>query len=213
MREYIGKICMVLGGLLLVAAVALFTYNQIENKKANRFSDDVLGILNQTVDGKLAEGIDENAIYEEYQQVEADIAAANKSEELEPLRVMEIDGIEYVGTIIVPSINIELPVISEWDYDSLKKAPCRYNGTVAGKNLVICAHNYRSHFGGLKTLKEGDSVYFVDVDGYSNIYKVAGVEVLQPTAIEEMTESGYDLTLFTCTYGGRTRLAVRCSLL
>jgi hypothetical protein len=26
-----------------------------------------------------------------------------------------------------------------------------------------------------------------------------------------MIESGYDLTLFTCNYGGKARVAVRCS--
>ena len=38
----------------------------------------------------------------------------------------------------------------------------------------------------------------------------AFLEILQPTAVEEMTSGDYDLTLFTCTYGGATRFTVRC---
>lgn len=50
----------------------------------------------------------------------------------------------------------------------------------------------------------------MDMDGVRSDYQVASVEVLAPTAVEEMTSGTYDLTLFTCTYGGRSRVAVRC---
>lgn len=42
-------------------------------------------------------------------------------------------------------------------------------------------------------------------------YEVTEVEELQPTEIGQMLESGYDLTLYTCTYGGQSRVTVRCS--
>ena len=41
-------------------------------------------------------------------------------------------------------------------------------------------------------------------------YTVAEVTTLEPTAVEQMTDSGYNLTLFTCTYGGKSRVTVRC---
>jgi sortase A len=56
----------------------------------------------------------------------------------------------------------------------------------------------------------GDTVYFTDMDDKVYTYEVAETETLAPTAIEEMTTSGYDLTLFTCTYGGKSRVTVRC---
>jgi len=36
------------------------------------------------------------------------------------------------------------------------------------------------------------------------------VETLQPTAVEEMCSGDWDLTLFTCTLGGKFRVTVRC---
>ena len=36
---------------------------------------------------------------------------------------------------------------------------------------------------------------------------------LRPTAVEEMTSGTFDLTLFTCTYGGRSRITVYCDRL
>lgn len=37
------------------------------------------------------------------------------------------------------------------------------------------------------------------------------IEEIEPTNVESMTISDFDLTLFTCTYGGNARFTVRCS--
>ena len=57
----------------------------------------------------------------------------------------------------------------------------------------------------------GDPVQFVCADGEIFSYVVSGHETLQPRAVEEMLDNASDLTLFTCTYGGRTRVTVRLS--
>ena len=75
---------------------------------------------------------------------------------------------------------------------------------------MIAAHNYSSHFGRLKNLSQGDEVTFTDVDGNVFSYVVAALETLSPYAVEEMTSGGWDLTLFTCTIGGKSRVTVRC---
>jgi sortase A len=77
--------------------------------------------------------------------------------------------------------------------------------------MVIAAHNYKTHFGRLRELQLGDEIQFTDVDGNKFLYTVEELEILSPTAVEEMTDSGWALTLFTCTIGGKTRVAVRCS--
>jgi sortase A len=41
---------------------------------------------------------------------------------------------------------------------------------------------------------------------------VAEIEQLSPIEVKAMEESGYPLTLFTCTVGGSYRVAVRCTL-
>jgi sortase A len=120
------------------------------------------------------------------------------------------DGHEYIGILEIPSLNLELPIMSEWNYPNLKIAPCRYSGSAYQSNMVIAAHNYQSHFGRLRELNIGDAVTFTDVDGNQFHYTVADLEVLQPNAIDEMVNSDWDLTLFTCTIGGKTRVTVRC---
>lgn len=124
---------------------------------------------------------------------------------------IEIDGVRYVGIIEIPSVAIKLPVASEWSYGNLNISPCRYSGTAYKNNMVIAAHNYRNHFGRLSGVSIDDSVVFTDVEGRRFEYKVSDIEVRDPYDIEGMTESEWDLTLFTCTLGGRTRLTVRCA--
>ncbi len=124
----------------------------------------------------------------------------------------DIDGISYIGKIEIPSVNISLPVISDWSYKNLRTAPCRYFGSVYKNNMVIAGHNYKTHFSPLKSLLGGDEVVFTDIDGNVFDYCVSETEVLSPQEVSEMTSGEWDLTLFTCTPTGSSRLAVRCEL-
>ncbi len=124
---------------------------------------------------------------------------------------VEVDGHLYVGFLDIPAIKRTLPVMDTWSYPNLKIAPNRFVGTVYAHDMIICAHNYDRHFGLIKTLKEGDEVTFTDVYGDRFTYEVSEVTILQPTDVDEMTDpDDWDLTLFTCTIGGATRVTVRC---
>jgi sortase A len=43
----------------------------------------------------------------------------------------------YIGVIQIPSLNLELPVNSEWSYPKLKHSPCRYAGSYLDDTLVM----------------------------------------------------------------------------
>ena len=185
-----GKICTGIGLLLLAAALFLTAYNLWSDAKAGKTADTVLEQLTPESEGP---GVPDYI--------------------LDPKREMpeeEIDGQRYIGVLRIPALSLELPVISEWSYPSLQVAPCRYAGSAYLDDMVIAAHNYRSHFGYLKDLSQGDEVTFTDMDGNVFRYEVAEVETLSPFAIEEMTSGDWALTLFTCTVGGQSRVTVRC---
>ncbi|MCI8360920.1 MAG: sortase [Clostridiales bacterium] len=120
------------------------------------------------------------------------------------------DGNRYIGRLEVPSLHLVLPVIEDWSYPKLRLAPCRYKGSAYLGDLIVAAHNYPRHFGGLKKLAPGDSVIFTDMDENRFTYEVTEVRQLGPAAMEEMEAGEWDLTLFTCTVGGGSRVAVRC---
>jgi sortase A len=106
---------------------------------------------------------------------------------------------------------VELPVLAEFDgMADLDIAPCRYSGSPYTNDLVIAGHNYRSHFRPLLDVGIGDDVYLVTASKKKLRYQVVSVETLQPTAIEDMVDSSYDLSLFTCTNDSLARWTVRC---
>lgn len=186
-----GKICTGIGWLLLAAALFLAVYNLWSDVKAGKTADAVLEQL--------------------MPEIEEEESYIPNSEMDMPEK--EIDGQKYIGVLQIPALSLELPIISEWSYPNLKIAPCRYTGSAYQNNLVIAAHNYSSHFGRLKNLSPGDEVTFTDVDGNVFRYEVAELETLSPFSIEEMTDSDWDLTLFTCTVGGQSRVTLRCMII
>ena len=194
------KVMLGAGLLLIAAALALAAYNVIDAQRAARSAAQALEALSQTTAVSATDP----------EQASADDAPAYLADPEMPMPTVSFDGNDYIGRVDVPSLGLSLPVISEWSYPRLKIAPCRYTGSAYLDNLIIAAHNYSSHFGNLNWLNTGDTVTFTDVDGNQFTYAVSLIEDLPGTAIEEMQEGEWDLTLFTCTLGGRSRVTVRC---
>ena len=121
-----------------------------------------------------------------------------------------VNGQEYVGMLSIPELSLQLPVINDWDYPKLKEAPCLYSGSAYLDNLVIMAHNYQSHFGKINTLSIGSQLTFTIMDDNIFHYQVVATELISPTSVDEVVNSQWNLTLFTCTIGGQSRIAVRC---
>lgn len=139
--------------------------------------------------------------------------SGNQSTETgEDMAVLTLDGYDVVGVLTVPKLNINLPILSQWDYTLLKIAPCRYSGTAQGGDLILLGHNYKSHFRPLGELVPGDEVTFTAADGTVYRYAVALVETLHKSESERLP-SDYALSVFTCTPGGANRIVVRCSLM
>ena len=200
-KRRLGTILILLGALLLAGALGLLGYNQWDNGRAQKAAAQVLDQLETTLDEQ-----------ENHLQL---LVPTQVDDTAREMTVTAIDGWDYIGYLSIPSIGLELPVMSQWSYAGLKIAPGRYSGSTYADNMVVCAHNYAKHFSPIKWLTEGAQVYFTDMDGMRWTYEVSYVENLQPTQIEEMTEKTeesdeWDLTLFTCTTGGSARCAVRC---
>lgn len=190
---------MVLGAALFFGALALFLYNEYDSIRAEQSAATVMEQLIEKV---------------EPQEAATEAPAVEIPEELvDPatfvMTEVEIDGYAYIGYLSLPDQGLDLPIMADLDKARLKIAPCRYYGTVKGNDLVLAAHNNR-HFGGLKDMSEGERVIFTDMDGEVTYYEVVGLDILASNAVEEMTSGDFDLTLFTCTYGGKSRVTVYC---
>ena len=198
-----GTFLIILGLLLVLAAGGLTAYNRWDSDRAAKESARILNELEDLIPDDLEEGA-------------AAPPVATAADYEMPTKM--IDGYEYIGRIIIPSLEIDLPVMKEWDYERLQISPCRFTGSYKMDDMVICAHNFDSHFSPIKWIDIGVDVEFISVDGIVYKYIVSNRETVQPTSVKEMIENDnnskskadWDLTLFTCNTGGQTRCAVRC---
>ena len=187
------------GAVLILSALLLLIYNRCEDVRAGQEAESLLASVEAAISAQ-------------------EMAAPNKPESTEALSlpldpempVVTLGGYEYVGYVEIPTLGLKLPVMAEWDYTRLQIAPCRQFGSSRTDNLVIAAHNYDTHFGKLKELSKGDTVIFTDMEGIVSTYCIEKLETLSPDAVDTVLNSGYDLVLYTCTKGGRTRVIVFC---
>ena len=204
-KNQIGKIFTITGLLLFAAALALSVYNLWDGYRAEQSREKLLEEYrdkNQNISDEGEQAEESDGQIPDYQ--------LNPEMEMPEITLEDLDGAACIGVLEIPKINLKLPVLSEWSYPLLKKAPCRYSGSAYLDNLVIAAHNYRTHFGKLKELETGDEVIFTDAAGNRFEYKVAVVEALTPQSVEDMTSGEWALSLFTCTLDGKNRVTVRC---
>jgi sortase A len=215
MSRKLGLWMMLFGILMLLGSGAWLLYNDYEDKQAGSAAESQLSVLVQQIQEQQTE------VQASAKETEPTVTPTEtlwipeelptEGEVTEPtMPAMEIEGESYIGYLSMPTIQIELPILSDWNYDKLLRAPCYYYGTVEKGNLALMAHNYTRHFGKLSLLKKGDRISFVDIHGATTEYEVLFRETLPPKCIPQLIEGSYDLTLFTCTYSGANRIVVRC---
>ena len=164
MKANRGTVWINAGLLLIAAALFLSAYNAWESHEAR---DSARQVIAQLCDALPTEAGEPTTLPDVRRE----------------MPVKTINGRDYIGVLSIPSLELELPVISQWDYPALKVAPCRYSGSLYQDNLIICAHNYASHFGKLKELQPGDIVQFTDMDEHVVTFQMVERETLNPMAV------------------------------
>ena len=183
----------ILGAVLILGALLLYLYNGYEDNEAGQQAEVVASEIISVIENK------------EVIQIKPEEPMEEERTELE---VVMIDGYEYIGYLKIDALGLNLPILSNWSNNGLKIAPCRHFGSSITDDLVIAAHNYKSHFGYIYKLKSGDRVTFTEMDGFENIYEFSGMITVKGTDVEAVQNSGHDLALYTCTSGGQSRIVV-----
>lgn len=126
MKHRIGAWLVRLGCLCILVSLVFLTHNIREEQQVEQATDTALTGVQQAI----ADGEGE-------------------------AETVTVDGEQYLGYLSIPDLNLTLPILSTWDFNRLKIAPCRYSGSLTDGKLVIAAHNYVRHFAKLYTLKKG----------------------------------------------------------
>lgn len=200
MKNKKGLVLITLGILLLIGAACFAGYNYLDARRASQEAERIQTQLMRQIQQNQAT---KKGLLPGQQPLGGEMP------------VEEIDGRRYIGTIEIPALDRKLPVLEEWSYANLKISPCRYSGTYYTDDMIVCAHNYSSHFNGLRWIDPGAEVVFTTVDGVEYRYVITQRETLLPTDVDRLLsteeEKDWDLTLFTCFIGGRTRCVIRCT--
>ena len=207
MRTKFGIILMLIGTALISGALYLFLHNNQEDRTAEEFALNLMPVIYEEI--TTTQEIDIATDIPVSEQLDNTPVELLTPEDL-TVTETEIDGYFYIGYLEIPELDLILPVMTDWSMSKLRISPCRYSGTVRGEDLVIMAHNYKSHFGQLSKLSTGSQVVFTDMDGKVWIYEVVAMDILPAEAVEEMIAGEYDLTLFTCAPNRTHRVTIRC---
>ena len=118
------------------------------------------------------------------------------------------NGFTVLGTMKIPTINFEYPILEEVSTSAISKAvsllwPNGENLNQPG-NVVIIGHNYRNglFFSNLKKLSNGDKIYVKDYRGVSVTYSVYNkfeASENDTSFYARDTNGKAELTLSTCT--------------
>lgn len=199
----------------MIAALLLYRNNQVEADEADQAAQSVMDALIQVIPSETVPDSNSDAQQsegeEEVEQPVEDETVSETEFTLDYMPDVIVGGYNYIGYLSFPEVEINLPVMSQWDYAKLRIAPCRQFGSLAGDNLVIAAHNYERHFGYLHKAEVGDTVYFTDIEGHSVEYSIEKIRILKPTQVADVEESGYDLVLYTCTFDSSSRVVAFCN--
>lgn len=215
MPKKAGIVLLAAGAVLIGSALLLLFHNNAEDRTAGQEAERLL------VDVQSAIAVRTTATPPETDAPElnpaqsgADVPpetdAPAQSDAPEEMPIVNLDGERYIGILDIPKLSLSLPIMADWNETRLRRTPCRQFGSLTEENLVIAGHNYRAHFARLRSMQPGDTVTFLDMNGVTHSFRVNHVEILPEDAVEAVQNSGYPLTLYTCTTGAEERVVVFC---
>ena len=96
MKRKIGRLCMVLGAVLILCAAGLLGYNRWDAARAEKASQEVLGELEQTMQKTITEHRQEN-------ETAAPQPVLDPAQEM---TTVEVEGRDYIGVLSIPAAGL-----------------------------------------------------------------------------------------------------------
>lgn len=206
-RKIFGSVCVVLGTLLVLSALAVTGLIFWKEERCGIHAQQAMEQLLEQLPEEISPATPDTP---NFPAMSPEATVTPQDPAYRPMPEVMLDGIPYIGYLNIPALKLDLPVIGECNEENLEIAPCRFYGTVYNKNFVIGGHRYRRHFRKLSTLGYGQKLSFTDMEGNVYTYEVVEQEILEPKQAEYLCSGDWDLSLFTCTPGGLTRVVLRC---
>lgn len=124
--------------------------------------------------------------------------------------VLELDGVDYVAILEVPSFGISVPVADKWSSRGLFDTPARFYGSAYEHSLVIGGADVAHQLYFCDKIDNGAELTVVDMTGVSFSYTVTKVERSKSADIDRLSEGEHSLTLFCRDTYSMEYVLVRC---
>lgn len=191
-RGALYKCIIILGALLLAAAIGIFVYTQIDNK-------------NNAADNKKTVAFLEEILPERTPGIKEDLSNS-------VMPSYSYKGEDYIALIEIPAHSVKLPVISEWNKKTVNSVPCRFFGSAYDGSLIVGGVDREGQFDFVSEIDIGDEVTVTDMRGQEYRYTVKTVKHAKNAEAETLSNGDYDLTLFAKSRSDGDYLLVRCNM-
>ena len=220
-KKKMYKLICMLSIFMIIVLVSFYIYAEYDKSKNESISQEILADMT-SIDGTEEDGDDDGsndiweiiiATAEEQKETEED-----DTEETTYGTYTDLNGNEYdtIGTICIPSIDVEYPILSETTTALLKIAPCKFWGPEPNEvgNLCIAGHNYKTDqfFSNVPDLVIGDVIEITDLSGRTLKYSVYDKYTVVPedtSCTTQETDGKKIVTLITCTDDNAKRVIVQ----
>lgn len=228
-KKRIYKIELFLSVFLICLLFSYYIYAEYDRNKSEEVSKEILAEIKEQVDNTVKKDENDKIVVilevpgtqednEDKTENQNNNQTKTNNTKIDTKTYTSKDGVKYTTEAIlkIPKINIEYPVLSATSDALLFVSLNKYWGPQPNEvgNYCIVGHYYENGkmFGKLHKLKNGDKAELTDLSGNTLKYLVYNKYVVEPTdtrCTSQLTDGRKELTLITCTNGGKQRLVVK----
>ena len=228
-KKKIYKGSFILSIFLIIILCSVCVYAQYDRNKSEELSQDILNEIQTAQEDNTTMNKDDEVWVITLNPNAQDKNVSKKSVSLPSTKPSNTnnskvgkykasDGNTYniVGSVSIPSINVNYPILSETTDKLLKVSVCKFWGSNPNEvgNLCIAGHNYRNKkfFSKVPNLKVGDIVEVTDLSNNKLKYKIYDKYTVKPDDVSctsQLTNGKKIVTLITCTNDSKKRVVVK----
>ena len=213
-----SKVLTVILVIVIVAILGLLGFLGYDWYQKYFLENDALAFVENYTEGTEDENNEETNTTNEVSNATNPIDSIEKTNTVSGSSTNEMPtykGFNVVGTIEIPAINIEYPILEKVSKSSLETSVAMLYGSGINQvgNTVIVGHNYRNglFFSKNKRLNNGDKIYITDNSKNRLTYTIYNkFETTPEDASFYSRDTGGvpEVTLSTCNYDSSRRLII-----
>lgn len=175
-RSAFSVICLILGAVLICSAIAYGIYVMVSANNAAADNKEIVSLA------------------EKLMPTPKDAFPDERGNNAMPSS--ELCGVNIAGIIEMPAYNAKLPLRSSWNAATVKSIPCRYDGSIYDRTLVIGTVDTKGQFDFVADVSVEDRLFLTDMEGDRYSYKVSSIKHFSDFNMGKWQETESDLMLF-----------------